>query len=55
MDELVDKIIAIIKDTPQKRVEYMCHGDYHSYLTNDLDAIRIQLEAAVKAEKEEKE
>lgn len=39
--DLLDSIMDAIRNTPQKRREYLCHGDYHT----DYEAIRAKIDA----------
>ena len=42
---LLDSIMDAIRNTPQKRHEHFCHGDYHCDYHTDYDAIRTKIEA----------
>ena len=43
-DALLDELIQSIEDTPQKRIEYMCHGEPHSSYVIDLTSIRTRFD-----------
>ena len=37
---LLDSIMDVVQNTPQKLHGYFCHGDYHSYRAPDYETIR---------------
>ena len=42
LDPVLDALVEVVRTTPQKRHEYMCHGDPHCYSATDYGALREQ-------------
>ena len=40
---LLDNIMDVIKNTPEKLVTYECHGELHIYSQTDYEAIRMKI------------
>ena len=41
---VAEKIVHAVKNYPKIEKEYSCHGDPHSYMTTDWDALEITIQ-----------
>jgi hypothetical protein len=48
-DDIVTRIMKIIKETPETEHSYFCHGDYHSYTVTDYDTIETKIRELLNA------